>query len=439
MLRFLLPLFLVLCAVPEPSHGQDVDPLRLPFERYELANGLEVVLLPDSSQDQVAVELWTHAGTRHEPAGKYGMAHFLEHALPHGALLRTGAVVALADSLRTGSNARTRPDYTRYYQRTTPPGTSLFLLMAASRLASDPAIDLTEERVEGQRDRVLAEMERWVHHRWGEPVGARLARGTFGASHPYGHDGYGTSEETRATTRDDLVRWQRAHVRPEYTTLFVAGGFNPAGVREYVDLVFGRIPGGARPPRERPRIPSAGGGRDSLRVAADSSMLFLAWPTPRWTDEAAPLLELFAHALAARLADGPPEGVGEASVEAVASELAGSFTITLIHAPQADAARLEARTRETLSSALRELTAAELAAAVAAERERIAAYHDELGWIGGRIELVGESLVFADDPEYYLRRMELQRAATMDDVTRAARAWLDRPAFVLEVEGTGAR
>ena len=97
------------------ADGPASDELALRWERFELPNGLEVVLLPDSARDEVAVELWTHAGTRHEPVGKYGLAHFFEHALPHGALMRAGAVVEAADSLRTGSNARTRDDYTRYY------------------------------------------------------------------------------------------------------------------------------------------------------------------------------------------------------------------------------------------------------------------------------------------------------------------------------------
>jgi len=70
---------------------------------------------------------------------------------------------------------------------------------------------------------------------------------------------------------------------------------------------------------------------------------------------------------------------------------------------------------------------------------RAARVREELGWIGGRIELVGEGLVFADDPEHYRRRLERQGSATVDVVTRATRAWLGQPTFVLEVEGTGAR
>lgn len=421
-------------ALAAPLGAQQRD-FAIDWERYELANGLEVVLLPDSTREDVAVELWTHAGTRHEPAGKFGLAHFFEHVLPHGTLLRSGAVSALADSLRTGSNARTRDDYTRYYQRTTREGTGLFLLLAANRLGSDPAVDLTPERVEHQRERVLAEMARFVNARWGEPVSARLARGTFGAGHPYAHAAYATPEETNATTRDDLVRWQRAHVRPEYTTLFVAGGFDARSARVLIQAAFGRIPGGTRPPREAPRVPRATGGRDTLSVAADESLLFLAWPTPRWAHEHTPLLELFAHALSDRLADAPPPGVTATSVEPVGQELAGSFTVVVAHAPGADAAAIESWVRGTLDGALERLTEAQVESARRAERERIGAYLDELGWIGGRIELVGESLVFSGDPGRYRDHLARQETAAPGEVLEAARAWLTAPAYVLTVTG----
>jgi predicted Zn-dependent peptidase len=421
-----------------PATAQSPDGLALPMEHYALPNGLEVVLLPVSTREDVAVELWTHAGTRHEPTGKYGMAHFFEHVMPHGALLRAAAVASLADSLRTGSNARTRPDYTRYYQQTTRDGVGLFLLMAASRMSSNPRVDLSDERVETQRARVQAEMARWVHRRWGEPVGATLARGIFGADHPYGHDGYGTPEATDATTRDDLVRWQRAHVRPEYTTLFLAGGFEPGTVRPFIDVLFGRLEGGVRPPRELPRVPRAAGGRHTMEVAADTSLLFVAWPAPPWAHADAPLLDLFARVLEERLADRRPAGVHSASVEAVWRELAGSFAIVLTHAPGADASAIESWARTALAAARAHPSAAELEAALGAERDRIRSFREALGWIGGRIELVGESLVFADDPAFYLTRLERQRAADSAAVSRVAGRWLEVPPFVLAVEGTGA-
>ena len=414
--------------------AQDAVP-RLSWQRFELANGLEVVFLPDSTRDEVAVELWTRVGTRHEPVGRFGLAHFFEHALPHGPMLRT-AVRGLADSMRTGSNARTRYDYTRYYQKTKRAGMGLFLLMASDRLGSDPAFDLTDEAIEFQRGRVLAEMERQATTRWGEPVRARLSRGTFGAGHPYGHAAYGTPDETRLTTRDDLVRWHRAHVRPEYSTLFVAGGFEPGAARTLVESVFGRIAGGARAPAASPEVPIPVGGRDSLAIATAESLLFLSWPIPQWADAETPLLQLFGHVLADRLSADPPSGVLRTSVEVEALELAGSFTIVVTHEATASPEAIEAWARGVLTANLQRLPSGALAAAVSAERSRIAGFMDQLGWIGGRIELVGESLVFSGDPGRYQDHLDRQGRARPDDVVRVARRWLTPAAFVLLVEGT---
>jgi len=431
-----LALAVVLAGAPRLC-AQQANDLAITWERLELSNGLEVVLLPDAAQREVAVELWTHVGTRHEPVGKYGLAHFFEHVMPYGPMSASLAIRTLADSLRTDSNARTRYDYTRYYKQTVSEGASLFLLEAAGRLASSPAIDLTPERVEVQRERVLAEMGRFVDARWGEPVRRRLARGTFGAAHPYGHAGYGTPEETMATTRDDLVRWQRAHVRPEYSTLFVAGNFDPDSSRGFIESVFGRIPGGIRPPREVSRVPSAAGGRDSLSVAADQSLLLLAWPIPEWASETTPLLQLLGYALGARLETSTPAGVKSVSVEVEALELAGSFTIVVEHEPALNDRALEAWAREELAGTLESVSEGELEAARDAERRRVRGFFDDLGWIGGRIELVGESLVFAGDPGHYLRHLARQQTAGAGDVREATRPWLTAPAFVLAVRGIG--
>lgn len=310
--------------------------------------------------------------------------------------------------------------------------------MAANRLGSDPEFDLTTDVIEFQRGRVLAEMERQAGTRWGEPVRARLARGTFGASHAYGHAAYGTPEETRLTTRDDLVRWHRGHVRPEYSTLFVAGGFDAGVARPLVEMIFGRIAGGTRPPAPEPEVPTPVGGRDSLPVPTGESLLFLSWPVPQWASGDTPLLELFGHVLENRLSADPPGGLLRSSVEVEGLELAGSFTIVVTHEPTANAVTLEAWVRDALAAALQRIRQDELAAASAAERSRVAGFMDQLGWIGGRIELVGESLVFSGNPGHYLDRLDRQARAGPDDVRGVARRWLTPPAFVLVVRGTPA-
>src|SRR5688500_10712268 len=51
---------------------------------YRLANGLRILLVPDSSVDSVKVHITYLVGSSHEGYGEKGMAHLLEHMLFKG-------------------------------------------------------------------------------------------------------------------------------------------------------------------------------------------------------------------------------------------------------------------------------------------------------------------------------------------------------------------
>src|SRR5688572_22553586 len=48
----------------------DLSAFQLAFEKYTLANGLEVILHRDSSLPRVAVNVWYHVGPANEPPGR---------------------------------------------------------------------------------------------------------------------------------------------------------------------------------------------------------------------------------------------------------------------------------------------------------------------------------------------------------------------------------
>src|SRR6187551_421779 len=48
-------------------------------ERFQLPNGLEVVLVPDASLPAVAMVSSIHVGSRNDPPDHAGLAHYLEH------------------------------------------------------------------------------------------------------------------------------------------------------------------------------------------------------------------------------------------------------------------------------------------------------------------------------------------------------------------------
>ena len=67
--------FSVFSCVP----GDGVSGLDINFEKYELANGLEVVLHIDRSDPIVAVAMTFHVGSARELEGRTGFAHLFEH------------------------------------------------------------------------------------------------------------------------------------------------------------------------------------------------------------------------------------------------------------------------------------------------------------------------------------------------------------------------
>jgi len=77
MLKNILSLTLIICLTAcEPGSGEsnsDTD-FQISFEKFELDNGLDVVLHIDRSDPVVAVALTAHVGSAREKSGRTGFA-----------------------------------------------------------------------------------------------------------------------------------------------------------------------------------------------------------------------------------------------------------------------------------------------------------------------------------------------------------------------------
>jgi zinc protease len=74
---------LLAAAVAEPLSAQSKagNAINIPFERMTLPNGLEVILAPDHTVPQVAVNVYYHVGSKNEVTGRTGFAHMFEHVM----------------------------------------------------------------------------------------------------------------------------------------------------------------------------------------------------------------------------------------------------------------------------------------------------------------------------------------------------------------------
>jgi zinc protease len=70
--------FLLAMAV---SGGEVKKEFKIPFEQYQLANGLDVILHVDKSDPIATVYVCYHVGSNREKKGKTGFAHLFEHIM----------------------------------------------------------------------------------------------------------------------------------------------------------------------------------------------------------------------------------------------------------------------------------------------------------------------------------------------------------------------
>src|SRR3990170_3021549 len=94
------------------------DPLGPAVTQFTLANGLEVVVIPDRRTPVVTHMIWYRVGSADEEPGKSGIAHFLEHLMFKGTEKNpAGKFSEILAQLGGQENAFTSQDYTAYFQR----------------------------------------------------------------------------------------------------------------------------------------------------------------------------------------------------------------------------------------------------------------------------------------------------------------------------------
>jgi zinc protease len=157
----------------------------LPIERFELANGLRVVVQPDDSLPLVAINLWYHVGSKDERPGRTGFAHLFEHMLFQGsAHVGTNDHFRYIQQAGGVANGSTWYDRTNYYETLPSRFLELGLWLESDRMGFLlPA--MTAEKLETQREVVLNERRQRVDN---QPYGRameRLHEILYPADHPY--------------------------------------------------------------------------------------------------------------------------------------------------------------------------------------------------------------------------------------------------------------
>ena len=408
--------------------------VNIEFERYKLANGLEVILHQDRSAPQIAVNVWYHVGSGNEVPGRSGFAHLFEHMMFQGAK-HIGEDVHF-DILReiggSGINGTTNPDRTNYFEVVPSHHLETALWLESDRMGY--LLDLLNQKsLENQQEVVRNERrQRYDNVPYGRERFA-VAEALYPEGHPYRYLTIGRHEDLEAAKLEDVRAFFTTWYVPSNATLTIAGDVDPAVARKLVDKWFGTFPA---LPRPETKVVTAPPLESTSRKELDDPFARLrrvhyVWRSPAQLADGDLELDVAAEVLGAggwgRLHKKliiDLEVAQNVTVYQYGSGFSGEFHVIADLKPKADMAEIESILRAEVERLTREpITDAEL---------RRCLLGTESGFIWGLEELMGrvERLQYFNhytgDPGYTGKYLERLRAVTPAKVQATAAQWLTK-------------
>jgi len=325
---------------PKLIQQASVNVLDIPYEKWELDNGLKVLIHEDNSDPLVHVHVTYHVGSNRETAGKSGFAHFFEHMMFQGSEnVPDEKHFKIINDAGGNMNGNTTYDRTVYFQTIPSNYLETALWLEADRMGF--LLDaVTLEKFENQRDAVKNEKyQNQISRQYGMSYEI-LGQNLYPPSHPYNWPVIGYVDDLDRADIDDLKNFFLRWYGPNNAILTITGDVNSKEVLPLVQKYFGSIPRGAEVKRLRPNVPRLSS--DIYTGYTDNVYLPLTdmvFPTvPNYHKDEAPL-----DMLAALMGGGKKsifyknfvksEKAMQASVSHPCRELSGEFHFTVLTYP----------------------------------------------------------------------------------------------------------
>lgn len=236
-LRIFLALLLVL-----PASAAPAPPIKLHtvegITEYRLANGLRVLLFPDSSASQITVNLTYLVGSRHEGYGETGMAHLLEHLMFKGSKKHKNTAQELAEH-GARANGTTSFDRTNYYEtfNATDANLKWALSLEADRMVNS---FIAKKDLDSEMTVVRNEFESGENSP-GSVLFERVLEMAY-IWHNYANPTIGARSDIEKVPIERLQAFYRKYYQPDNAILVVAGKIDEKKTLGLIQQYFAPIP-----------------------------------------------------------------------------------------------------------------------------------------------------------------------------------------------------
>lgn len=245
-------ILLIFIALAFQTKAQNIE-----FEEYDMENGLHVILHKDNATPIVTVSVLYHVGSKNEPEGRTGFAHFFEHLMFEGSPnIGRGEYFKIIEAAGGSLNANTSNDRTYYYQTLPSNQLELGFYMESERMLHakiDSAGIATQKEVVKEEKRLRVD-----NQPYGSVISKMLKNAYQGTNYEWAP--IGSFEDIDAATDQDFVDFYETFYVPNNATLTVAGDIDIATTKKLISKYFGEIKKGTknipRPKIEAPKLES---------------------------------------------------------------------------------------------------------------------------------------------------------------------------------------
>lgn len=419
-----------------------IDQVQIPHERFQLENGLTVIVHEDRKAPIVGVAVWYNVGSKDEPQGKTGFAHLFEHLMFNGSENAQGDYFQYLQEMgATDYNGTTNFDRTNYFQ-TVPRGALERALWLESDRMGYLLGAVTQEKLDNQRG-VVQNEKRQGDNQPGGLVFYEILQTMFPQGHPYRHSPIGSMADLDSASMDDVKGWFIDNYGPNNATLVLAGDISPSEARPLVEKYFGAI---ARGPVNVPAAADIPELTENVRkvmkdqVAATNISRY--WSAPGLNSRDLVALTVGANILGG-LSSSRLDNILVRDEKIAVGVSAGNFSFQRVGllnvgataAPGVDPAAVEARMNEVIDRFIAEgPTEDEVRRAATQEVAGTIRGLEQVGGFGGKAVTLASGEVFVGDADFYARQLEILATLTPAEVQAAMQQWMTRPSMTLVLE-----
>jgi len=235
ILGFLSAILLVSC------NERQETPFKIDYEKYELDNGLTVILHEDKSDPIVSVAIQYHVGSNREIPGRTGFAHLFEHMLFQESQ-NVGQDQFFKKIQNAGGtlNGGTNKDGTVYYEVVPKNALETVLWLESDRMGWLLST-VTQAAFENQQEVVQNEKRQRVDNRPYGHSNYMMIKNMYPEDHPYNWTTIGELEDLQNATLKDVRDFYEEWYGPNNATMVIAGDIKKREVKQLVEKYFGEI------------------------------------------------------------------------------------------------------------------------------------------------------------------------------------------------------